>query len=190
MYGNLQITSLKAVLIHPQNNQVVVEWDLSTIGFKILPQIHPKDVNKVVAMITDSSSTTGYGTIIFFCEESEALIKRVHQVRRMFRCKSYGEQMKEDLVRASIPVESFSHYMVPRLPEVRLKMDDQFTLWRKIANISEIMLDSSVNYQRSCGTISEDDSLDSSQTSQTRESKEISMEVQKEANVTPPTVVS
>ena len=88
MYGNLQITSQKAVLTHPQTNQVVQQWLLSSVGFKLLPQLHPDDHNRVIAMITDSSSSTGYGTIVMFCLEAESLIQRVHGVRQV-SCRSH-----------------------------------------------------------------------------------------------------
>ena len=97
MYGNMQITSSKAVLTHPQNNSIIKEWTLSTVGFKLLPQSHPQDADKVVTMITDASSTTGYGTIVMYCDRGADLIKRVHDVRQMFVQKSYGQQLKEDM---------------------------------------------------------------------------------------------
>lgn len=211
MYGNLQITSSKAVLTHPQNNQIIKEWLLSTIGFKILPQSHPDDTNKVVTMITDATSTTGYGTIVMYCPEAEELIQRVHTVRRMFVTKSYGEQMKEDLEKERIEspassgddasstrslAETYTHYMSPRIPPVRVlpgpdeppkfefrkTMNDPWldnivrkTLgddeagknsneyrkffpnnWNKFGNISEVVLDSSINFRSACKTISED----------------------------------
>lgn len=78
MYGNLQITSSKAVLTpaltRPQNNSVIKEGSLSTVAFKILPQSHPEDANEVVTMITNTTSTTGYGTIVLYCGELENLI--------------------------------------------------------------------------------------------------------------------
>ena len=216
MYGNLQITSSKAVLTHPQNNQIIKEWLLSTVGFKILPQSHPEDTNKVVTMITDSTSTTGYGTIIMYCPEAEELIQRVHTVRRMFVTKSYGEQMKEDLEKERIEsptssgdegsstrcrslADTYTHYMSPKMPPVRVlscpdeppKFEFKKTLndpwldnivrktlgddetgnnsneyrkffpsnWNKFGNISEVVLDSSINFRSAYKTISEDSPL-------------------------------
>lgn len=193
MYGNLMITSRKAVLNHPQNNTIIKEWELSTVGFKFLPQSHPEDQNKVLTMITDSNSVTGYGTIVMFCREGEALISRVHQVRQMFMTKSYGQQVKEDLEREKSAdnrhslAESYSHYVMPGSSEdsqvkdenelqdhhtqSRLnaevekqlsdtddnpppKLEKKFT-WKTFSNISEIMLDSSVNFRNKNRPISE-----------------------------------
>lgn len=120
MYGNLQITSEKAVLTHPQTNTVVQEWQLSTVGFKLLPQAHPDDHNKVLTMITDTNSATGYGTIVMFCTDAEGLIRRVHSVRQMFVHKSYGDQMQEDMTQSGSLAESYSIYKIPRAGSPRL----------------------------------------------------------------------
>lgn len=56
MYGHLTVTTRKAILSHPQTGHVIQEWYLDTIGFKLLPQNHPDDVNRVVTMITDRNS--------------------------------------------------------------------------------------------------------------------------------------
>lgn len=186
MYGYLQITSEKAVLTHPQSNSVVQEWLLPTVGFKLLPQSHPEDVNKVVTMITDTTSTTGYGTIVMFCTEAESLIRRVHSVRKMFVHKSYGEQLQEEMMSdtnvgkesqststqpppkpprlsATIAdgqaIESRKSLADPWLEKILSQAEQQdtiedgviakakTTLWNNMANISEIMLDSSINFK-------------------------------------------
>lgn len=197
MYGNLQITSEKAVLTHPQTNAVVQEWLLSTVGFKLLPQAHPDDQNRIVTMITDSNSSTGYGTIVMFCLDAEGLIRRVHSVRKMFVHKSYGDQMQEDVTRNGSLAESYSIYKVPKPGPVRLSPTTDETpsfefrksladpwlekivhetiggerkssapeaatgakkfLWNNMANIPEIMLDSSINFRSGCRTIPEED---------------------------------
>ena len=199
MYGNLQITSDKAVLTHPQTNEVVQEWQLSTVGFKLLPQAHSDDQNKIVTMITDSNSATGYGTIVMFCVDAEGLIRRVHSVRQMFVQKSYGDQMQEDMTQSASLAQSYSIYKVPKpasprispspeeVPnfEFRKSLADPWLdkivhdtigeerkrsgpaeaalgakkmLWNNMANIPEIMLDSSINFRNGCRTIPEEGS--------------------------------
>ena len=58
-YGHLTVTSKKAILVHPQSGHVIQEWYLDSVGFKLLPQTHQDDLDKVVTMITDSKSSTG-----------------------------------------------------------------------------------------------------------------------------------
>lgn len=107
-FGNLQITTQKAVLLDSVHGSVIQEWSLSSVGFKILPQPHPEDRDKIVTMITDNNSTTGYGTIIMFCNEAINLINRVHEVRQMFKKNTYKDQFREDIPDGDSLNESFS----------------------------------------------------------------------------------
>ena len=188
MYGHLQVTSEKVVLTHPQTNHVVQQWLLPTVGFKLLPQHHPDDHNRVVAMITDATSVTGYGTIVLFCAEAEQLIQRVHSVRQMFVHKSYGDLMKEELTRnsasnADSPCHAPQTPVANRLPATDLEsrralLDPwvetiaresisgevspqetaaaQRRLWNNKANITEVMLDTSINFRSACQPIPEE----------------------------------
>lgn len=143
-------------------------------------------------MITDSSSSTGYGTIVMFCSDAEGLIRRVHSVRQMFVSKSYGDQMKED-VSSSLSTQtscssdnlsgderspddrenagcrkSLADPWLERIGKAGAACDRgsahassktgavRRKLWNNMANIPEIMLDSSINFQTGCKTIYEE----------------------------------
>lgn len=135
-----------------------------------------------------------------FCIDAESLIRRVHSVRQMFVCKSYGDQMKEDISGCSSPpfqIANPDDNVVNRYLRTkehtfndeknagcRKSLADPWLermalaatsgrgstqtsnkmgavrrkLWNNMANIPEIMLDTSINFQTGCKTIYEETS--------------------------------
>ncbi|KAI1309098.1 hypothetical protein HDE_00319 [Halotydeus destructor] len=119
-YGHLKVASKKVTLSHPQTGHVIQEWYLNTVGFKQLVQSHAQDDGKVINMVTDSKSSTGYGNVILFCPHGRQLLDQVHEVRQMFLSDSYGEGMKRELSSqltndgTGSLADSFSKYQKPK----------------------------------------------------------------------------
>lgn len=159
LYGNLLVTSESVMLIDPRTNEIAASWQMSTIGFKLLPQANLVDQDAIVTMIADESATTGYGMVVFYCKQGKQLIERVHQVRQMFsKGKSYGDEVQEALSQLTLLPTRNTYINFENNKRISAcvmnkvfgvdctssKKSSQRFSWRNISNFSEGMLNSSI----------------------------------------------
>ncbi|XP_074603036.1 uncharacterized protein LOC141856584 [Brevipalpus obovatus] len=116
--GNLALSNRKVTFSCIRSGHVIQEWYLNTIDFEIVPQKHPQDRNKIVSLIGCQESSTGHGPILFFCENSLALIRQADKLRTDLNAQTlasmndFSTMRGEDRICQSLRgLESF--YQVP-----------------------------------------------------------------------------
>lgn len=79
--GNLTLTEKKAILSCTRTGQVMQEWYLHTINFEFLKQKLATDDGKVVMLVGNQESSTGQGSIIFYCENGPILVRQASMIK-------------------------------------------------------------------------------------------------------------